>query len=94
MSEGIFFLAMPAARAIRFKSGLDTATHFGLFVSLPAGVSTQAGIPIAFASTAATHIVRPHVPTQKPKPAKECRCLCLRKPSADKPAWPVVNYED
>jgi|GEM_PF-5081902 len=76
MSEGIFFLAMPEARAIRYKSGLDTATHFGLFVS----------IPIAFASTAATHIVRPHVPTQKPKPAKECRCLCLRKPSADKPA--------
>ena len=47
MSEGIFFLAMPEARAIRYKSGLDTATHFGLFASLPAGVSTQAGIPIA-----------------------------------------------
>ena len=76
MSEGIFFWQC-------LRPGLSTSspaslllTHFGLFVS----------IPIAFASAAATHIVMPRMPTRKPKPAKECRCLCLRKPSADKPA--------
>jgi len=39
-------------------SGLAPALTFRLFASLPAGVSTQAGIPIAFASAAATHIVQ------------------------------------
>jgi|LakMenE18May11ns_1017448.scaffolds.fasta_scaffold7531267_1 hypothetical protein len=43
---------MPTARAIHYKYGLAPAAHFGLFVS----------IPIAFASAASAHIVRPHIP--------------------------------
>jgi len=50
------------AGAIHSKSGLALLlTHFGLFASLPAEVSTQAGIPISFANAAATHIVRPRL---------------------------------
>ena len=52
---------MPAARAIRYKSDLAPATRFVLSASLPAEATAQAGIPIAFASVAATHIVRPHM---------------------------------
>ena len=65
MSEGIsFFMAMPSARAIHFKSGLAPANTLRAFRFYP----------YCFASAASTHIVKPHIPLPPPKLAKECRC--------------------
>lgn len=72
---------MPTARAITTSPASLLQTHFVLCAS----------IPIAFAAQQ-QHTLSGHTSLPLPKPANKCRCLCLRKPSADKPA--DINDED
>ena len=65
--DGAFILAMPAARAIRYKSGLTPASALRAFRFYPYCISYAA----------ATHIVRPRIPPT----SKACQRVSLPQPS-------------